>query len=309
MKKRSLALLAGFSAAALTLAGCSSADESGSGNGNDGAADYATVENGDKADLNIAVFNGWDEGIAASELWKAILEDKGYNVELTYADPGPVFLGLADASYDLTLDGWLPLTHASYMEEYGDSIEDLGSWNDEAVLTVAVNSDAPIDSLEELAENADLFDNRLVGIDAGAGLTKAVQENTIPGYGLEGMDFIVSSTPAMLTELQAATDAGENIAVTLWRPHWAYDAFDIKDLADPEGTLGDAEGIHSFGSENFGDEFPQLHAWLSEWKMDSETLHSLENAMFNEVETDDYTDIVAEWISENQEWVDSLTAE
>src|SRR5690606_20611667 len=164
-----------------------------------------------------------------------------YNVELAYADAGPVFAGVADGTYDLALDGWLPFTHADYFEQFGDDIVDLGSWNNDALLTIAVNADAPIDSLEELAENADAFDNRLIGIEPGAGLTAATQDNTIPTYGLEGMDFITSSTPAMLAELQTKLDAGENVAVTLWRPHWAYDAFDIKDLEDPEGTLGAAE--------------------------------------------------------------------
>ena len=79
-----------------------------------------------------------------------------------------------------------------------------------------MNADAPIDSLEELAANADLFDNRIVGIEPGAGLTEATEQTRSRSYGLEGMDFLTSSTPAMLTELKAATDAGENIAVTLW---------------------------------------------------------------------------------------------
>src|SRR5690606_24110844 len=130
------------------------------------------------------VFNGWPEGEAASYVWKLVLEEQGYNVELAYADAGPVFAGVADGTYDLALDGWLPFTHADYFEQFGDDIVDLGSWNNDALLTIAVNADAPIDSLEELAENADAFDNRLIGIEPGAGLTAATQDNTIPTYGL-----------------------------------------------------------------------------------------------------------------------------
>ena len=69
-KKRIITGIAAASAAALALTGCSG----------DTAAE--TLENGDQADVTIAVFNGWDEGIAASELWKAILTEQGYNVEL-----------------------------------------------------------------------------------------------------------------------------------------------------------------------------------------------------------------------------------
>jgi glycine betaine/proline transport system substrate-binding protein len=274
---------------------------------NGGIAATAGPAGSDKGSLTVAVFNGWDEGIAASELWKHVLEGKGYDVELVYADPAAAYTGIANGQYDLALDTWLPITHAEYMETYGDQLVDLGAWNDEAKLTVAVNEDAPISSLTELAAKADLFGNRLVGIEAGAGLTTVTQNDVIPGYGLGGMDFAVSSTPAMLTELQRATDAGQNIAVTLWRPHWAYNAFPVKDLEDPQGLLGDAEGIHSVASTQFGEKFPELKEWISAFRMDNELLYSLEDAMFNGSSSDDHGPAVAEWVAANQEWVDGLT--
>ncbi|QTX03345.1 glycine betaine ABC transporter substrate-binding protein [Agromyces archimandritae] len=298
MKKRTFGAIGLAAAAALVLAGCSTEG------GDDGGE---TLENGDRKDVTIAVFNGWDEGVAASELWKAVLTEQGYNVELEYADPAPVYSGLTTDDYDVTLDTWLPITHQDYIEQYGDDLVDLGSWNDDAVLTIAVNEDAPIDSLEELADNADLFNNQLVGIESGSGLNRVTTENVIPEYGLEDMEYTTSSTPAMLAELKAATDAGENVAVTLWRPHWAYDAFPIKDLEDPKGALGDSEGIHSFGGKSFEKNFPTLAGWLKNFKMDSDQLYSLENVMFNENDTDDYGPIVEQWISDNQEYVDSLT--
>ena len=272
----------------------------------------AVVQTGSAADagkgrITVAVFNGWDEGIAASELWKAVLEDEGYAVDLVYADPAAAYTGIAKGEYDLTLDTWLPLTHADYMKTYGDDLVDLGSWNDEAKLTIAVNEDAPIDSLTELAANAGLFGNRLVGIESGSGLVTVTQNDVIPGYGLEGMQFVTSSTPAMLTELQAATDAGRDVAVTRWRPHWAYNAFPIKDLDDPDGLLGDAEGIHTVTSTGFADEFPEVADWLEAFRMDNELLYSLEDAMFGAYDGDDYGPVVAQWIADNRDYVDTLT--
>ena len=294
-KHHALATLALGSVAALALAGCS--------------GDAGTGSDADAKEITIGVFNGWPEGEAASYLWKLILEDKGYDVELEYADAGPVFQAVAGGDYDLALDGWLPLTHADYFAEYGDDITDIGAWNDDAKLTIAVNADAPIDSLDELAGAADQFGNRLIGIEPGAGLTKATQDAVIPTYGLEGFDYITSSTPAMLAELDTKLAAGENVAVTLWRPHWAYDAYDIKDLADPEGTLGDAESIHTFTRTGFDTDFPEVSTWLADFRMDSDVLFSLENAMYNtDQQVSDYTDIVRAWMDENKEWVDSLTA-
>ncbi|MFB9163861.1 MULTISPECIES: glycine betaine ABC transporter substrate-binding protein [Arthrobacter] len=296
MKKKFLGTLAIAATLALGLSSCGS-----------GSDEVATVDNGDKQDLKIVVFNGWDEGVAASQLWKSILTEKGYNVTLENADAAPVYSGLSAGDYDVVLDTWLPVTHKTYIEEYGEKMEDLGAWYDDAKLTIAVNEDAPIDSLEDLAANADKFGNKIIGIEPGAGLTEATSNEVIPGYGLEKMDYITSSTPAMLSELKTATTKGENIVLTLWRPHWAYDAFPVKDLKDPKGTLGAAEGIHSFSRLDFDKDYPKLDGWLKDFKMDSDTLSSLENAMFNGVDTDDYTAIVEKWIGENQDYVDSLT--
>ena len=294
MKKRILtSAVALGAAAALALTGCSSSSDSG------GSTDSSQ-------ELTIGLFN-WDEAIAVSNLWKVVLEDEGYDVKLAAADPGPVFQGLADGDYDAVLDVWLPLTHASYLEQYGDDIVELGAWNDEAKLTFAVNADAPIDSLDELAANADVFGNTIVGIEPGAGLTETTENAVIPGYGLEKMTYITSSTPAMLTELDNAMESGDDIVVTLWRPHWAYDAYDLKDLEDPQGTLGDAESLYSFGSLTFVEDFPEVAVWLQNFKMDSDRLHSLENLLFNENTTDDYEPLVREWIADNQDYVDSLT--
>lgn len=302
MRKRHLLSTIAFGAvAAVALAGCAGGSTGTDGDENNTGGDA-------KGNITIGVFNGWPEGEAASYIWKLALEDQGYTVDLEYADAGPVFAGVANGDYDFALDGWLPLTHADYFEQYADDIVDLGAWNDEAKLTFAVNDSAPITSIAELAENADAFGNRIVGIEPGAGLTKATQEAVIPTYGLEGMEFITSSTPAMLAELSKAIDADDNVVVTLWRPHWAYDAFPIRDLEDPEGTLGDAESIHTFTTTAFADEFPEVNEWLSNFKMDSETLYSLENVMYNRDDTpSDYTDIVREWMDGNQEFVDGLT--
>ncbi len=301
MKKKLLAAIAIGAVATLGLGACAADTGSGTDSG-------ATAPSGDKMDLTVGVFNGWPEGEAASILWKLVLEEKGYNVKLEYADAGPVFAGIAGGDYDVAFDGWLPLTHADYMKEYGADLTDLGSWNDEAVLTIAVNEDSPITSLDELAANADKFGNRIVGIEPGAGLTKATQEKVIPGYGPEGMDFITSSTPAMLAELTTALDKNENIAVTLWRPHWAYDEFPIRDLKDPKGTLGDAESIHSIGQKNFATDYPALTGWIKNFKMDSELLFSLENVLYNSgADASDYESIVADWMADNQDYVVSLT--
>jgi glycine betaine/proline transport system substrate-binding protein len=296
-KKLATAISIAAAAGLIALTGCSS------------AAPAEALANGDQKDISIAVFTGWPEGEAASLLWQNVLEAKGYNVTLEYADVAPVYTGLAAGDYDLNLDVWLPTTHADYVAQYGSKIVDLGTWNTEASNKVTVNADAPINSLDELAANADLFNNTIYGIEPGAGITRMTQDNVIPDYGLGGMTFTTSSTAGMLSELTAASAAGENFAVTLWHPHWAYSAFDLKDLADPQGAMGAAEGLHSYSRLGFADDNPIAAGWVSGFTMDTDTLGSLENVLYGTgADASDYPKIVADWVAQNQAYVDGLTA-
>jgi glycine betaine/proline transport system substrate-binding protein len=273
------------------------------------AGTLAACGGGDDDTITIGVHAGWEEGIAISYLWANVLEEQGYTVELETADAGVVFQSLADGTYDLNFDTWLPATHADYLERYGDDIEEVGMWYENAPLTIAVNEDAPIQSLDELADNADEFGNRLVGIDPGAGLTRITEDEVIPTYGLEDMEFVVSSTSAMLAELGAAMDSGENIVVPLWRPHWAYDAFDIRDLEDPEGALGEPDDIYIYGHSGFAEENEEVAGWLSNFTMGDEDLASLENIIFNEGGGDDPAAGVEQWLEENPDFADSMISE
>ncbi|MFC8922721.1 glycine betaine ABC transporter substrate-binding protein [Cellulosimicrobium sp. NPDC057127] len=294
------AVVAATLALGLGLSACASDTDTGE------TGDESAAATEDETEISIGIPSGWDEGIAVSHLWTAILEDEGYTVDSQTADVGVIYTGLAGGDFDVTFDVWLPYTHASYLEEYGEEVTDLGYWYDDAKLTIAVNEDSPAQSLEDLAEMADEYGNKLVGIEAGAGLTKITQEEVIPTYGLEGMDYSISSTPAMLAELKGATDAGENVAVTLWRPHWAYDEFPIRDLEDPEGALGDAEEIHVWGTSDFEERYPTLTKLIGAFELDDEQLFSLENMMFNSDEYADEQAAVDAWLEENPTFVEDL---
>ncbi|MEX0913639.1 MAG: glycine betaine ABC transporter substrate-binding protein, partial [Demequina sp.] len=204
-------------------------------------------------------------------------------------------------------DVWLPLTHAAYLEEFGDDMERLGAWYDTAALTVVVNADAPIDSIEEIPANAEAFGNTIYGIEPGAGLTATMQDAVIPDYGLESVEFLPSSTPAMLQEMDTALANGENFIGTLWEPHWAYGAYDIKNLEDPEGSMGEAEEIVTYGRTGLSEEFPEVAEWFSNFTIDAELLYDLENAL-NDADESEYDTVVSDWIAENQDYVDGLTS-
>ncbi|GEL45151.1 glycine/betaine ABC transporter substrate-binding protein [Cellulomonas hominis] len=301
-RTRRTTLAASAVAVGLALTACAS------GSGSAGSDEEERLANGDLPEVAIGVHSGWDEGIAVSALFQTILEEDGYTVESQEADAGVVYTGLTGGDFDVNFDMWLPTTHADYLKEFGDEMEQLGVWYDDARLTIAVNEDAPITSLDELAENAGAFGDRIVGIESGAGLTRITQDEAVPTYGLEDMEFVVSSTPAMLAELKGATDAGENIAVTLWRPHWAYDAYPVRDLEDPEGAMGEAEEIHTVGRLGFSEDYPTLTKLIEAFTLSDEQLFSLENLMFNEDGGGDPAASAQAWLEEHPDFVPDLKA-
>lgn len=299
--KRILALAVACLVAATVLAACGS-DDNGDSNDN-GSDTTAATQNGEQ-NLTIG-YIPWDEDIAVSYLWQQVLEDNGYNVELQQLDVAPTFVGLTEGDIDVFFDTWLPTTHEDYWNQYGDQLEDLGSWYDEATLNIAVPEYVDIDSLADLADNRDLFNGNIVGIESGAGLTRVTRDEVMPTYGLEDFNLQTSSTAAMIAALKNATDAEEPIVVTLWHPHWAYSAFPIKDLEDPEGALGGAEQIHTVAREGFSADFPELAEAFSSFTMSDEELADLENVVLQE-NADDLEGGTRQWIEANQEFVDGM---
>lgn len=301
-RKRMTALSAAGMSAALLLTAC----------GGGGGESLTGPEEGggeDAKEINIALI-AWEEAIATTNMWKVILEEKGYDVTVTDVDVAPMYQGAANGDVDLFLDTWLPVTHADYWEEYGDQLEDLGAWYDNAKLTITVPSYMEdINSIPDLADHADDLGGRIVGIDPGAGLTRVTQEEAMPGYGLdEDFELVTSSTAAMLAELDSAITEEEPIVVTLWRPHPAYAQYDLKDLEDPEGLMGDAETVHSVGRAGFTEDYPELAGWLEDFELSDDELATLEVLTLQEHEDDPEAGARA-WLADNPEFIERTLGE
>ncbi|HET6626352.1 MAG TPA: glycine betaine ABC transporter substrate-binding protein [Nocardioidaceae bacterium] len=288
------AVLATVSMVALAACGADT-DETDSAGGDGGGEDKS---------LTIG-YIPWDEDIAVTHTWTKILEDEGYDVEMKQLDVAPTFVGLAKGDIDLFFDAWLPTTHSDYWDKYGDQVEDIGVWYDNAKLTIAVPEYVDAKTIADLKGNADTFDGKIVGIEPGAGLTRITKDEAIPTYGLDDYNLLTSSTSAMLSELKKATDNEEPIVVTLWRPHWAYDAFPIRDLEDPEGAMGEAEEIHTLAREGFSEDFPEVTDMLKKFTMDDTQLGSLESLVLRE-QKDDPEKGVEMWLEDNADFVKSL---
>lgn len=245
----------------------------------------------------------WDSEIASTHVVAAVLMDElGYDVELTSVDAGPMFTGLAQGDFDAIVAAWLPATHEAYMEQYGDQVVDLGVNLDGADIGWAVPAYVEVDSITELNANADLFGGEIIGIDPGAGLMRA-SDAAFDVYDLSDFVLIDGSDAAMAAALDRAITRNEPIVVTSWRPHWMWAAYDLKYLEDPEGVFGDAEHIHTLISQDFEQNGPaDAIAFLDAFSWTGEDMGAVMLKILDGMEP---LEAAREWISENPELVQS----
>ncbi len=281
----------GVTALGLSLAACGDSG-SDSGDGDDGES---------KGTITLGFIPSWSDGLSTAYLLENQLTKAGYEVEMqSLTEAGPLYTALSQGDVDMYPSAWPEVTHESYMDKFGDDIEDVGAYYDNAKLTLAVPEYSKIQSIEDLPKFADELDGKIIGIEPGAGLTKATEDNVIPDYDLaKDFKLVTSSTTGMTAELKKATDAEEEIVVTLWRPFWANSKFDMRDLKDPKGALGEGEALHFLGTKGFSEEFPEAADLIEGIKLDDEQYGSLEDKVVNEFGEGKEAEAIESWLEEN----------
>ncbi|GAA2569870.1 hypothetical protein GCM10010304_04710 [Streptomyces roseoviolaceus] len=292
-------LLGGCIAVALTLVTTACSGQTASVDSDSGG------DSGGKKSVKMAVVAGWDEDIAASYLWKQILEDKGYKVDVQELDIASAYTGVANKQVDLYLDAWLPATHETYWKKLGDKMERVGAWYAPADLNLSVPTYVKdVNTIADLKAHASEFGGQIVGIEAGSGLMRLTRESAIPAYGLkDDYELTESSTSAMLSALEIAIKKKKPIVVTLWRPHWAYAKLPLKVLKDPKGAYGKPDSAEIVASKGFSGDHPEVAGWLKNFKLTSDQLGNLELLIQKKGQGKEQ-EAAKEWMAQNKSVVD-----
>lgn len=250
-------------------------------------------------------YANWSEGIAMTNLAKAIFEDQGYDVKLLNADLAPIFTSISRKKADVFMDVWMPVTMEDYMKQYGDKLEVIGDIYDGARIGLVVPDYVTINSIEELNAEKERFSGQIVGIDAGAGIMKATDQ-AIKDYGLD-YKLMTSSGPAMTASLKKAIDKKDWIVVTGWTPHWMFDRFKLKVLQDPKLIYGNTESIHTIAWKGFSEKDPFAAELLGNIRLTDAEISSLMTAL-EEAQTTE-RQAARQWMEEHQELVNSWIPE
>jgi glycine betaine/proline transport system substrate-binding protein len=258
--------------------------------------------------ITIGQVEGWTDQTGTAALLANVLEKNGYNVEIkSIADNAPLYAGMANGDIDIMGSSWLERTQKSYWNEYGNDLEDLGTFYQGAKLYLAVPTYSNIHSIAELPSHAGEFGGQVIGIEPGAGLTELTKENVFPAYNLDqNYELVQSSTTAMLTELKKATEAKQETVVTLWRPFWANLAFPVRPLQDPKNAYGAPEDLHTVATEGFSEEHPEVANMIAHLKLSDQQYGTLEEMIANDFPEGREDLAVAAWLKKNPDYASSL---
>lgn len=303
--KRSRLVVGGLFGLALSLfvAGCGSEPKSDT-----------SPANPDAQPIRLTIgYADWAEAVAVSELMKVLLETHfKYDVRLQQSDVETIFQQVANGETDAFLDVWLPRTHENYWQQYQDRLVDLGPWyRDGATLGLAVPDYVDIHSIAGLKGQADRFGGKIVGIEAGAGLTRIVEQQAMPAYGLNGYTLSKSSTDDMIAALHEAVNNHEPIVVTVWKPHWIFNAYPVRYLDDPKGAMGKADDIHAIVRQGLEEDAPVAYRLFERFELTERQLSNLERAIedarspYGGVQRwlDDHADVVQPWLTAARETI------
>jgi glycine betaine/proline transport system substrate-binding protein len=275
-----------------------------------GSSDDATSASADSSSSDSAktarlTYVNWAEGVAYTNLAKAVLDQKmGYDTEITMVDVGPAYMAVASGDYDAYMECWRAL-HKDYLREAkeGERVVSLGNVYEGTVLGLAVPAYVPINKISEMKGNEDKFGGRIVGIDAGAGMMKTISEEIIPDYGLD-IELLPSSGPAMTAALGEAISQEEWIVVPVWKPHWLFGRWDVKILEqDADKAVWKSGNIEIIGRSDLAQDKPELEQFLRNMYLTDEELSSLMLAI--EESDQPVGEVAREWMREHPEaWED-----
>lgn len=260
----------------------------------------------DDGKVTIGYFD-WSDAIFTSHVAEYIITEKmGEEVEKTKADPAAIYQAVGSGDIDLHTDAWLPETHADYYEKVAQDTVSLGPVYSGARLGWIVPEYVPedaISSIEDLKsdEVRDKLDGQIIGIGAGAGLTR-LSKDAMDEYGLKdaGYELVISSGSGMTAALKRAINNEEWIVVTGWSPHWKFGRWDLRYIEDPEGTLGSIERADILAREGFYREFPEVYEMLDRMTIPLEDVQ----AGMDVGERESYPEAAEQYVEDNPELVD-----
>ncbi len=216
----------------------------------------------------------WPGVTVKTEVATQLLEAMGYDTSVQELEPQFVYEGIRGGDVDVSLGAWMP-AHKDMVQpllDNGTAVQHAANLEGaiQGMAVPAYTYEAGVKTVEDLADNGDMFDHEIYAIGAGAAMTRAFQDAVSNDYmGLGDWKVVPSSTAGMLSQVKRKTRKNEHIVFHGWKPHWMDIEFDIRFLErDPEGKIAGMETtVYTITRAGWAEQQPQVAAFLKQFNV------------------------------------------
>ncbi|UYO74294.1 choline ABC transporter substrate-binding protein [Halomonas qinghailakensis] len=233
---------------------------------------------------------GWTDITATTALATEVLEALGYETRVDTVSVPIAYAGMRNNDFDVFLGNWMP-SMASISDPYVErgEVERLVVNLEGAKYTLAVPQyvyDAGVTSVNDLAEHADQFEQRLHGIEAGNDGNELIEQMIDDNaYGLGDWQVVDSSEAGMLAELRARVPNEKWMVFLGWEPHPMNTNFEMAYLSGADDYFGPNLGgatVHTNTRAGFVDACPNVGELLKNMTFTLEMENQLMSAIMDD---------------------------
>ncbi|MCE5388521.1 MAG: glycine betaine ABC transporter substrate-binding protein [Acidithiobacillus sp.] len=256
------------------------------------------------APIRITYVRSWQSSNITTHIAARIIQEYlHYPTRLISTDPGPMWAAVASGRADAMLTAWLPITQQVYWNKFKKDVVDLGVVTKGTWVGLAVPKYVPVNSIGDLEAHHAEFKNRIIGIDAGAGIMINTQK-AIKAYGLKDMQLLTSSTAAMEAQLKRAVERKDWVVVTAWKPLGIWAQFPLKELEDPKHIYGVSGHIDVIINPELEKKAPRVVQFLRDFKLPLDDIQAMMDEL-NGGKT--LSEVTSAWVKAHQKEIDSWT--
>lgn len=260
---------------------------------------------------------GWTDITATTALASEVLEGMGYNSEAKVLSVPVTYRSMKNGDIDVFLGNWMPTMEADvrpYLES-GD-VEDIRTNLEGAKYTLAVPQyvyDAGVTSFEDIAKNADKFDDRIYGIEPGNDGNRLIQDMIDKdAFDLGDFRMVESSEAGMLSQVGRAVRRDNWIVFLAWEPHPMNANHELAYLDGGDDFFGPNYGgatVHTNVRKGYLNECANVGALLKNMKFSLAMENEVMGGILNDGE--EPRDAAHAWLAKNPEvldqWLEGVT--
>jgi glycine betaine/proline transport system substrate-binding protein len=258
---------------------------------------------------------GWTDITATTSVASTLLKGLGYEPKVELLSVPVTYQSLKNKDIDVFLGNWMPTMTADIEPFLADkSVESIGAnLPTGAKYTLAVPkyvAEAGVKDFADIAKNADKFDKKIYGIEAGNDGNRLIQDMIDKdAFGLKGFEVVESSEQGMLAQVAKSVPDKEWVVFLGWAPHPMNANFELEYLSGGDEYFGPNFGaaeVFTNVRAGYLQECPNAGKLVQNLKFTVEAENEIMAAILDKGMSGD--DAAAEWLKANPGSLDAWLA-